>query len=290
MTNKTFLYVNSQLTPYKKNDIEYRYEQFSILLPHDHQLPHYQKAHPKYDRFLPHLSKYLIPGETIIDVGANVGDSLAGMLEKNSNLNYVCIEPDDKFFSYLEINIGRMKVIKKSASIQLINSLVGEHIKMASLEGNGGSKHVIINPTGNYESQTLDSLLTEINSSKICLIKSDVDGYDWDVLNSGKQLIKDHQPILFFECQLDSANQKENYEKTIAWLKEHHYNDWVVFDNFGEYLIRTENICDIYQLINYVWQQNCQRTTRTIYYYDILAATKKDSYLLDLLLPEYRSK
>lgn len=60
--------------------IEYHYKEYSIKLPANHMLPVYQKYHPKYDRFLPHLVKYIEPSDTVIDVGANVGDTLAGIV------------------------------------------------------------------------------------------------------------------------------------------------------------------------------------------------------------------
>jgi tRNA G46 methylase TrmB len=59
-------------------------------------LPIYQRAHPKYDRFLPHLVKYFNSAKYIVvDIGANVGDSLAGMIEKNSKLNFINPSPDN---------------------------------------------------------------------------------------------------------------------------------------------------------------------------------------------------
>ena len=71
----------------KKNiKIEYKYNDFSILLPADHMLPLYQKVHKKYDKFLPHLVKYIKNYSTIIDVGANCGDTLAGMVDANKNI------------------------------------------------------------------------------------------------------------------------------------------------------------------------------------------------------------
>ena len=67
-------------------DTEYRFADFSIVLPADHALPIYQKAHRLYDRFLPHLSKYIESGSTVIDVGANCGDTVAAMFAARSKI------------------------------------------------------------------------------------------------------------------------------------------------------------------------------------------------------------
>jgi len=39
-------------------------------------LPDDLKHHPKYDRFLPHKAKYIKSNESIIDIGANIVDTL----------------------------------------------------------------------------------------------------------------------------------------------------------------------------------------------------------------------
>src|ERR1700723_972882 len=88
---------------------EYRYRNFSIRLPADHLLPFYQSMYGTYDKFLPHLVRYLEPQATVIDVGANCGDTLAGMYDANDRLNYICVEPDEVFFRYLSENAARMR-------------------------------------------------------------------------------------------------------------------------------------------------------------------------------------
>src|SRR5574340_220037 len=70
-------------------NIEYQYTTFTILLPADHLLPDYQQSHKLYDRFLPHLVNYIEPKATVIDVGANCGDTLAAMYESNKSLTYI---------------------------------------------------------------------------------------------------------------------------------------------------------------------------------------------------------
>lgn len=34
------------------------------------------------------------------------------------------------------------------------------------------------------------------------------------------------------------------------------YEDWTLFDNFGELVIRTKEVLTVRQLIEYVWKQN----------------------------------
>jgi FkbM family methyltransferase len=265
--------------------IDYRYAQFSIKLPANHLLPEYQKTHPKYDRFLPHLAKHIVQPATIIDIGANVGDTLAGMAEKNSTATYICIEPDDTFFDLLEKNVETIKALIPGLRVKTLKALVGKKISNVSLEGWGGTKHSVIGGDGVIKSSLLDELISD--SDHIRVIKSDVDGFDYDVLDSSMAVIHSHKPMIFFECQYGDEQQKNGYCQTLKSLESAGYCDWTVFDNFGEVVIRTHDFQIITQLMEYVWKQNKGYSTRTIFYFDVLAVQKGDSSLIDQVLKEY---
>jgi FkbM family methyltransferase len=269
------------------NTVEYRYKDFSIQLPAGHMLPIYQQQHPKYDKFLPHLARYIQPSDTVIDVGANVGDTLAGMAAQNSRLNYICIEADELFYAHLQDNIERIKRSELDLNVQTINSLVGKNVAGASLEGKGGTKHAVIGGQAAHKSRLLDELLAEVSHSSIRILKSDVDGFDYDVLDSSAATIHDQKPILFFECHYDHEYQKSGYERTLHSLESEGYCDWTIFDNFGEVLVRTGILAVVIQLMRYIWNQNIGRATRTIYYLDVLAVQSKDTALINRVIADY---
>jgi FkbM family methyltransferase len=266
--------------------VAYKYKKFSIELPANHLLPDSQKIHPRYDKFLPHLSKYLTKMETMVDIGANVGDTLAGMAEQNSTINYICIEPDDSFFDLLEKNIVRIKNSVKDLNVQTIKALVGKNISDVKLEGKNGTKHAVMEKNGFIKSQLLDQII--LIKKNIRLLKSDVDGFDYDVLDSSISIIKKNKPIIFFECHCNFKYQKIGYINTLKQLALIGYCYWIVFDNFGEVMIKTKDVSIIIQLIDYVWQQNIDKTTRTIYYYDILVVQKNEIDFIDKVLKEYK--
>jgi FkbM family methyltransferase len=266
---------------------EHHYADFSILLPADHMLPTYQRHHPKYDRFLPHLAKYIEPSDTVIDVGANVGDTLAGMTDANSTLNYICIEPDDVFFAHLEQNISRIKRVKKDLKVHAIKSLVGKAVSAVDLEGRAGTRHAVMNGKGKIRSQPLDELIADAPHSAIRILKTDVDGFDYDVLDSSLAVIRRNKPLIYFECQFDHDYQRAGYEKTLLALESEGYRDWTLFDNFGDVILRTRSMDVVIQLMNYIWRQNTGKSARTIYYYDVLAVQSGDAALVDRVLAGY---
>jgi FkbM family methyltransferase len=270
---------------------EYRYRKFSIRLPADHLLPFYQSMYGTYDKFLPHLVRYLDPPATVIDVGANCGDTLAGMYDANDRLNYICVEPDEFFFRYLSENAVRMRNSNPDASIRVYQALVGKSVSQAALQGHGGTKHAVqVNElaTGkSIASVTLDSLVLPIQTGEVQLLKSDVDGYDFDVLDSAEQLIAKHIPVLFFECHFGNLNQKTGYQATIEALKRRGYREWTIFDNFGDVVLRTREIETLFQLFDYIERQNAGLTARTIHYVDVLTSTERHEPLLTSVLSDY---
>jgi FkbM family methyltransferase len=270
---------------HNKTPILYQYKNFSITLPSNHLLPEYQNAHPKYDRFLPHLVKYISESDTVIDVGANVGDTLAGMVEQNFAAKYICIEADEIFYSYLQENIKKMKNALLGLQVETVKALIGKNISNVFLDGTGGTKHAVIGNEGSIKSLPLNKVISETENVRV--LKSDVDGFDYDVLDSSMSVIQRHKPIIFFECQFDFWYQKNGYYKTLKTLESTGYCDWTLFDNFGEVVLRTTYLEVVFQLMEYVWQQNTGQTTRTIFYYDVLAVNGSDSKLFDKILKDW---
>ncbi len=272
-----------------KLPVRHRYANFTILLPAEHLLPVYQREHPRYDRFLPHLVGALRTDSTIIDVGANCGDTLAAMVERNQQATYVCIEPDAGFFAYLQINIARMQSSLGQLSVHVVQSLVGKSVGDVTLAGSGGSRHAVAADAvaAGHSSATLDSILAALPPLSIDLLKSDVDGFDFDVIDSAEALLNTQHPMLFFESYCDSEAQLAGFIRTIGWLETLGYRHWTAFDNFGTIVLRTSDAGLIVQLLDYVWKQNRQLATRTIYYLDVLAWTDAHASLIERVLDSY---
>lgn len=269
--------------------IEYPFGRLSVRMPASHQLANYQRNHKLYDRFLPHLAKYLSTEGLVIDVGANCGDTLAAMFSANSDLAFVCVEPDDEFFQMLQETKERILAIDPSVSIRLVKELIGESVKNVSLEGSKGTKKAVSGSSGSMtmDSMPLDKAIDSAEGQKLVLLKSDVDGYDYDVIDSAERLVTMHRPLLFFECQQDHDFQRAGYVQTITRLFDSGYDQWVVFDNFGEVVLRTERVSDIVQLFDYVWRQNMKRSSRTIYYFDVLASTEQHRLTIGRCIDDY---
>ena len=227
----------------------------------------------------------------VIDVGANCGDTLAAMISVNPSLRYVCIEPDDEFYGYLEKNVERIRTFVPNASIQLIQNLISDIDVSAGLSGSGGTKHRDEDAaTGpKFKSRRLSEVLADVEAAEnhLRLLKSDVDGFDYDVLNSAGVWLKSDKLILFFECMYSEAFQRDGYIKLIENLFSIGFSDYWIFDNFGGLILHSDSSDTIIQLIDYVWQQNQGIASRSIYYFDILAAKPVDVSFISNLVRSY---
>jgi FkbM family methyltransferase len=279
----------SNMSHAQHDSASYGIGRVSIRLPNGHRLPEYQKKHKQYDRFLPHLVKEFNRGDIVIDVGANCGDTLAGMVSQNPNLHYICIEADGEFYSYLIRNTARIKEMFPDTSINLVHELISDGEVTVGLTGEGGTKHRDETAKNGLTKATrLEDVVARLAITKnVRLIKSDVDGYDYDVVNSARRLLECEHLMIFFECQCFNIVQRDGFIQLLGNLFKLGFSDFRFFDNFGSFMVNTSESKLHRELIDYVMYQNEHRATRTIDYFDILASKPSDHRLLSRVVDEY---
>ena len=268
------------------HDKKYKVGEYQITIPSSSNLPRNQKKHPLYDKFLPVLATHLTQG-TVIDVGANIGDTVVAMAQNCSN-SFICIEPSDLFFNYLQKNANRIKK-KDGQQIKLIKEMVGSGNLSGSLIEDGSTAH--IEATDNQTESRhvpLDALTNEY--SDIVLIKSDVDGYDFDVICSAEKILLQSEPILFWENEIFDDFQYEEYKNLYGFLEEKGYTELYIFDNFGNVLLEKSNFKTLKDINTYLYSMTKHNATRTFFYTDVLASTEKRKLTLETAIVDYKNK
>ena len=217
-----------------------------MVLPPEHPLSMWTSLYKDYDNFLPKLVKEMNSNESIIDIGANVGDTLFRFIDTNSKPNYFSIEADKYFFKYLKKNKGLLEKDIQNR-VTLINELVGNNLKgNLTQKSNLGSKFLVESPDG-LETKSLDKIIINENIQNIKLIKVDVDGYDYNVLLSAMNEIKKNKPSLFFEYM--SLNKTE-YIELIKKLYEIGYSEWTIINNYGSAIFENKHYKDVLDYID----------------------------------------
>ena len=266
---------------------DYNVNKYSIKISYLHKLNYLQEYHPYYDKFLSYIVKYLPVNSVVVDIGAHIGDTLVNMVSGNSKLNYICIEADKKFFLQLEENIKILKKQNSKLRIKAINEYVGLKINNISLVGSNYTKRALPE-AGSIKSKSLTKILNElkIESSSLSLIKTDADGFDWDIINSSNVLLG-NCPYLYFECYHSDKYQLENYKILFKKLKKMKYNNFLFFDNFGKNICSINNLRNIYELLDYTKLQPNNKSQLAIIYYDILAYSNNNANIVEKIIKEY---
>jgi len=223
-----------------------------IILPPDHNLSLYNNLYPEYDKFLCKVVVNLPQNSSVLDIGANVGDTVGRLIQSNNKLNYYCIEADNFFFDYLNLNVKNFKKIV-SCKITSIKLLVGLDLQ-GELIGNNGTKSLLESKNNSnikiIKSKKLDQIIIEYNIKNISLIKCDTDGYDYNIIFSGISYIKKNTPDIFFEYHYLNKSTQASYIEVINILFEIGYKKWTVISNYGEVLFNRINKEDLINLIN----------------------------------------
>ena len=272
----------------RSRPVTYKIGKLEIMLPKHHLLPWNQKIYRLYDRFLPILVKHLDPENTIIDVGANVGDSAASIIQNCSN-KVICIEPSDEFFTYLKKNIELINSNQHSGNNEVVlkKYLVGTNSFSGVLEHKDGTAQLIPNSV-NQDGDThtpLDDLVDL--TTGIELVKVDTDGFDFDVLMSSEKILKDSEPILFWENDIRNSEQNQGYMKLYKFLSEIGYSYLSIFDNFGNLLLEDSDFDTLRKINRYIAGQYTG-TQQTFFYTDVLATTKKHKLKAIQAIEEYK--
>jgi len=256
-------------------------------MPARHTLPYFMKLNKKYDAFLPHFVKYLSEKSIVVDVGANVGDTLALMISSNSEIEYFGIEGSDKFFNFLQRNIIIFKSALPNLKISIMKELVGTSEAKMNLRNHAGTASLEHALDSKSSLKPLDSIIPQDKKEFVELIKIDTDGFDYLVLESSFETLKCNEPILFFELQYEFDWQFKGYIDVLNKLRDFGYIHWVVFDNFGSKILTTSSLEIVFDLMEYVKIMNGNESSRTIFYFDVLGCSEKNLKLVSRIVDEF---
>ena len=154
------------------------------------------------------LLDHLRPGDTALDIGAHKGGYAYWMCRAVGRAGKViCFEPQPALAEYLRrvkqaMRFEQMIVENlgvSSASGELVLHVPGDGPSPGStLEpGLGGAPHVsyLVGVV------SLDDYFRNQPAGRLTFVKCDVEGHELDVFRGGEGLLREHKPVLLFECE-----------------------------------------------------------------------------------------
>jgi FkbM family methyltransferase len=199
---------------------------------------------------------YLKQGDTVLDIGGNIGQTALRMAQKIGETGRVISfepypETTERFEYNLKLNdqiknitlegiaLGEAKSILKMFQDCSTNS-GGNRMLHPSAQNNGGIEEVMVT--------SLDEYVADKNHLKhINLIKIDVEGFEMKVLKGAKKVLRDHKPDLFIE--LDDENLKKQGNSAVEVVDFLIGLKYQVMDSYDNKIINVKemkNHTDIY--------------------------------------------
>ncbi|WP_153798739.1 FkbM family methyltransferase [Foetidibacter luteolus] len=264
--------------PILKKDKNVMVGNYEIVLPANNPLISTYKEQKDFNGEIARLvnivnEKY--PDLVLLDVGANVGDTVA-IIKSIKDIPIVCIEGDELSYRYLQRNVAQFK------HVTTIKQFLGETDSSinVTLDKQGWNTTIIPGKEGASLVQllTLDTVINDIpDKSKIKFLKIDTEGFDTIILRGAFNYLKQVKPVVYFEYNRDNMNAiGEDGLSTIFSLASLGYSDILFFDDRGRFVISASlsNEDIVSQLHHYA-----NGSGSLIYYYNICLFHKEDETL-----------
>lgn len=263
LKNKILMELQTNLPHFSKSLVEYQIDNIWVKIPVSHNLPIFLGTHPLYSRNLPRISKIVYskyPKLSLIDVGANIGDSVA-LIRNEVHFPILAIEGEPSLFSVLEqnsIKFDDLYIVKKflgDCNVTINASISIEQGTMAYIKDDPSCSDSI-------NLQTLDDLLKdypEFQDAKI--LKIDTDGFDLKILRGADNFLSEAKPVLFFEYSpFLLSQQQEDGLSIFPYLQSKGYKNLLIYDNLGYLMMQTtvDNLDLLSDLHNYFMSKKLQ--------------------------------
>ena len=261
---------------------------YKLLANKYHSLDTNLEKHKFYSRNLSRLVSYVnskYKNHIILDVGANIGDSVALIRSNDVSNKIICIEPYEYYFELLKENTRNIK------DVEIYNIFLSDSDnKRIDLRfDNGTAKPSLKNDDqkGDVKVYNLDSFININNIQGVKFLKIDTDGFDFKIIKNGLDFVKKNKPILFLEYDAELLKENdENYLSLFESLKIIGYQKIIYYDNYGKMLCSVD--MEYQDLINdlHGYIDNYSGAFR---YYDICIIHKDDIDLFDHIIKNERS-
>jgi FkbM family methyltransferase len=244
---------------------------FDLLSPESHLLFELQKIGPYRDLCIGISAKIICEkyhNATIVDIGANIGDTAAIIASHVPN-KLILVEGSDYYYKFLEKNLHLFP-----NAIVPIKAIVSDGISIqGELRHWGGTAY--FKGIANEELTTPTLPLSEIADENTRFIKIDTDGFECNILNAALPWLEQQRPAILFENQLRNEMELKRLSKLYDSLSNIGYRYFVAWDDPGFHILSTDSVDAIKDLNRYQYNIHNSNLPR-INNYDIICLHESD--------------
>jgi FkbM family methyltransferase len=253
----------------------------SMLMPAEHALSAILHNYPQYNRGLA-LAVSVIGSSssrnrelTVIDVGANIGETVAVVDQFVPEVFYLCIEADQDIARICRFN--HRDNLRVETEQCFIGEQEGALVRLED-DGRANSATKLVDSPQSVESSHYDRLVRLDTVAGpfaqahggLSLVKVDTEGYDFSVLRSGSALLDRYKPALYFEWYPELLiGLNEEVWEGFDYLKGLGYEHFVFFSSHGNYY------CHLSSPDHFTLHclASTARQNKRLLYFDVFAST-----------------
>lgn len=269
---------------FRRPDRYYKIDGFTLDMGENHLLSLYQEDCRLYSRFIPYLAELAneIRGEqgTIIDLGANVGDTVAAMIRHTAG-KVLCIEPADEYYKLLKKNIEAMQIASRVGTVQAFISNQKKNYQVIVSGGGTGVQQEYLE--SKIPTFSLPELFDQYNIAMddVPVIKTSTSGNDAGAILSLGDSLCEMNPVFYIESSLPWGTEEDVCNSHLVeclqmddYFVDHGYECCFVLDNFGNYLCKVKPDT-LKEMHHYLYRMEMGKSNRTFYYLYVLACRKE---------------
>lgn len=161
------------------------------------------------------LKKYVQEGASILDIGANIGNHTVFFAKECRASKIYSFEPQKDVFELLKENIRLNRLEDVCTPYNLALGKASGNASIAVYDANNcGGTSLTMSGVGDIPVSSLDSM----RFSDIDLIKIDVEGFEYDVLEGSKETLERENPLIFIELWEDNFVRVNHLLNTYGYV------------------------------------------------------------------------
>jgi len=169
------------------------------------------------------------PNQVILDIGANIGETVLNMAKlTGAGGRVIGFEPDPTMRAKLLKNISLNSFKNIEIEPFAVSHSPGRFKLFQICERNPAGNQILAEGEGKFswvDAITIDSYLEKCTLAKIDLIKMDVEGFEMNALRGAEASIKKLKPVMFIEVsEVNLRGQSSSSWELMSWLLDRGYD------------------------------------------------------------------